>query len=153
MSSFMHRRELRIEWGHCDPAGIVFYPRFLEMFDWSTWLLVEAATGVPMQKFGAQFGVEGFPLVDVKVRFTNPCRVGDSVVIESHVETARRSSFQVAHRLSNAGVASVACEETRVWAVRGEGSPIKLVSAPIPNEVRRRFGLPDSDFENRKNAK
>ena len=23
----------RIEWGECDPAGIVFYPRFFAMFD------------------------------------------------------------------------------------------------------------------------
>jgi 4-hydroxybenzoyl-CoA thioesterase len=106
-----------------------------------------------MPKFGAHFGIEGFPLVDVKVRFTNPCHAGDSITSESQVGTAGRSSFQVVHRLSNAGIASVACEETRVWAARGEGDQKKLVSAPIPDDVRRQFGLPAGDFENRKNDK
>jgi 4-hydroxybenzoyl-CoA thioesterase len=26
-------RNTRIEWGDCDPAGIVFYPRFFALFD------------------------------------------------------------------------------------------------------------------------
>ena len=34
-----NRRTLRIEWGQCDPAGIVFYPQYLIIFDTSTgWL-------------------------------------------------------------------------------------------------------------------
>ena len=31
-------RTVRIEWGDCDPAGIVFYPRYFAMFDHSTTL-------------------------------------------------------------------------------------------------------------------
>ncbi len=33
---FSNTRTLRIEWGDCDPAGIVFYPRYFAMFDTST---------------------------------------------------------------------------------------------------------------------
>ena len=33
-------------WGDCDPAGIVFYPRYFAMFDHSTVLLIEAALGI-----------------------------------------------------------------------------------------------------------
>lgn len=29
----INRRTIRIEWGDCDPAGIVFYPRYFEWFD------------------------------------------------------------------------------------------------------------------------
>ena len=32
----VNRRIVRIEWGDCDPAGIVFYPRYFAMFDAST---------------------------------------------------------------------------------------------------------------------
>ena len=46
MTSFVFRRQLTIEWGQCDPAGIVFNARFFEMFDISTWLLFETALGV-----------------------------------------------------------------------------------------------------------
>ena len=29
----INRRTVRIEWAHCDPAGIVYYPRYFEMFE------------------------------------------------------------------------------------------------------------------------
>ena len=38
----VNRRTVRIEWGDCDPAGIVFYPRYFAMFDASTSFLFEA---------------------------------------------------------------------------------------------------------------
>ena len=40
-----NRRTIRIAWGDCDPAGIVFYPRYFAMFDHSTVLLLEHALG------------------------------------------------------------------------------------------------------------
>ena len=41
----------RIEWGECDPAGIVFYPRFFAMFDNATTLLFSAALGMTKYQF------------------------------------------------------------------------------------------------------
>ena len=46
MASFISRRTFTIEWGVCDPAGIVFNGRFYEMFDQATWLLFERDDGV-----------------------------------------------------------------------------------------------------------
>ena len=40
---FSNRRKVHIEWGDCDAAGIVFYPRYFAMFDASTHHLFEAA--------------------------------------------------------------------------------------------------------------
>ena len=38
-------RTIRIQWGDCDPAGIVFYPRYFEWFDACTILLFEKGKG------------------------------------------------------------------------------------------------------------
>ena len=38
-----NRRTVRVEWGHCDAAQIVFYPRYFEWFDQSTGYLFETA--------------------------------------------------------------------------------------------------------------
>jgi acyl-CoA thioesterase FadM len=46
VTGFVYRRTFAIEWGHCDPAGIVFNSRFFEFFDRSAWLMFEAALGV-----------------------------------------------------------------------------------------------------------
>jgi acyl-CoA thioesterase FadM len=48
---FTHSRTVRIEWGDCDPAGIVFYPRYFAMFGHSTVLLIEAALGLKPPRF------------------------------------------------------------------------------------------------------
>ena len=51
VTALRNTRKVRIEWGDCDPAGIVFYPRYFEMFDASTSALFERALG--MTKFQA----------------------------------------------------------------------------------------------------
>ena len=35
-------RNVRVEWGDCDPAGIVYFPRYFEYFDISTVGMFEA---------------------------------------------------------------------------------------------------------------
>ena len=41
------RRRIRVDWGHCDPAGIVFYPNYFRWFDQCTSALFESA-GLPL---------------------------------------------------------------------------------------------------------
>ena len=136
MTDAIHRRELKIAWGDCDPAGIVFYPRFLEMFDWSTWLLMANLSGVPIESLRKTLDIEGFPLVDVKARFLLPCYAGSTAVIESGAHGVSRSSFHVAHRLFLGDQVAVTCDEVRVWAVRTKDDPPKLASRPIPDHIR-----------------
>jgi 4-hydroxybenzoyl-CoA thioesterase len=132
-------RTVRIEWGDCDPAGIVFYPRFFAMFDASTTALFERALGMTKYKFIERYGIVGYPMVDTRARFIAPAKFGDDVVIESTIKEFRRSSFDVEHRLTNGGALAVEGFETRVWAARDPSDPARIKSAPIPEEVIARF--------------
>lgn len=138
MSYLTFRRQLTVEWGHCDPAGIVFNSRFFEFFDRSTWLLFEHALALPAAGIGAAYGVS-MPLVDAKARFLVPARLGDLVEIETTIDEFRRSSFDVQHRLSNGGRLAVEGHETRVWAERDPNEAGRLRSKAIPAEVIARF--------------
>ena len=60
----INRHKLRIEWGDCDPAGIVYFPRYFEMFDVSTNLMMEAA-GYPKNETLKRFDLVGWSLIDV----------------------------------------------------------------------------------------
>jgi 4-hydroxybenzoyl-CoA thioesterase len=142
MPGFVHRRQFTIEWGHCDPAGIVFNSRFFEFFDWSSWLLFEAALGVPCRDIPARFGIASLPLVDAKANFLRPVKLNDVVEITSHVGEFRRSSFELQHRLTVAGELAVEGTETRIWAVRVGNDPLKLKGAQVPLEVVERFRMP-----------
>ena len=139
MTSFVNRRQFMIEWGHCDPAGIVFNSRFFEFFDWGTWTLFEAALGVKPHELGPTFGIMGIPLVDAGARFLAPARFGDVVELTSRVSEFRRSSFDVEHQLLVHGALAVEGKETRVWAARDAVDPSKIKSQPIPPEVTARF--------------
>lgn len=140
MTSFIYRRQLIVEWGHCDPAGIVFNPRFFEMFDASSWALFEAALGVKPQDLAAIYGIIGIALVDARANFLKPARFGDAVEIASRVSEFRRSSFDVEHKLSVNAALAVEGAETRVWAVRDTADPDKIATASIPTEVIAKFG-------------
>jgi 4-hydroxybenzoyl-CoA thioesterase len=140
VTSFVFRRQMMIEWGHCDPAGIVFNSRFFEFFDTSTWLLFDAALGVKPQDLAATFGTIGIPLVDARAEFRKPAKFGDIIEIASRVSEFRRSSFDVEHRISVDGELAIEGGETRVWAARDKDNPEKIGAIAIPPEVIAKFG-------------
>jgi 4-hydroxybenzoyl-CoA thioesterase len=137
MTAFKNTRRVRIEWGDCDPAGIIFYPRYFEIFDASTAHLFEAALGMTKREMFERLGFAGFPLVRTQARFLLPTRFGDDVVVTSTIAFGR-SSFEVAHRLSKKGELCAECDEKRVWTVRDPDG--KLKSHPVPPEVLAKFG-------------
>ncbi len=139
MANFIHRRQVTIEWGHCDPAGIVFNPRFFEYFDWSSWLLFEAALGLKKSEITRKFGIVGFPLVSAGANFLAPLKYGDLAEIASEITEFKRTSFVVRHTLSKDGNVSVEGDETRVWAGSDPENPAKLNPIAIPREVTERF--------------
>ena len=132
-------RNIRIEWCDCDPAGIIFYPRYFEMFDTSTTVLIERALGMNNIDYLKAYDFAGHPLVEARARFRFPTRFGDQVAIETKLVECGRSSFKVEHRLSKAGALAVEGFETRAWVVRPAGDPTHIASQPIPPEVVARF--------------
>ena len=86
----------RIQWGECDPAGIVFYPRYFEIFDGATTAMFSAGTGLTKYQMFETYKFAGYPMVDTRARFLIPCRFGDDVMIETTMTEAKRSSFNIA---------------------------------------------------------
>ena len=134
----INRKTIHIEWGHCDPAGIVYYPRYLEYFDNCTAALFEHA-GLPKHEMFKTHGIAGIAMVNMRVTFLAPSRFGEDVIIESSIPEWRNSSFDVHHKLLKDDVLAVECFETRVWIVRSTEDPEKLESRPVPREVIERF--------------
>ncbi len=136
MTRFTNTRKVRIEWGDCDPAGIIFYPRYFDIFDASTALIFERALGVTKFQMFKTLEFAGFPLVRTRARFLKPTRFGDDVVVESKISFGR-SSFDVEHRLSLNSEICAECSEKRVWVVRDADGRLK--SHPVPDAVLAKF--------------
>ncbi|HZT26354.1 MAG TPA: thioesterase family protein [Pseudolabrys sp.] len=135
---FTNTRKVRIEWGDCDPAGIIFYPRYFEIFDASTAALFERALGLTKFEQLRRFDFAGYPLARTRAKFMRPTRFGDDVTVDSAI-TFGRSSFEVEHRLTLDGAICVECAETRVWVVRDLATG-GIRPQPVPEAVRDKFG-------------
>ena len=132
-------RTVRIEWGDCDPAGIVYYPRYFAMFDHSTTLLIERALGLRKRDIKEHYALDGHPVVDARARFLIPTRYGDDVVIETSLNEVRQSSLDLTHRLTKDGALAVEGFETRVWVVRDPSRPGRFKAKTIPDAMRAKL--------------
>ena len=130
----VNRRTLRIEWGQCDPAGIMFYPHYLLIFDTSTGWLFER-TGLKPLAMRKKYGIIGMPIVEVGAKFVMPCRFDDEVVVESEVSEWGRTSFTVRHRVLKEGQLVVEGFEKRVWAAPHPERPGGIQAQPVPAEI------------------
>jgi 4-hydroxybenzoyl-CoA thioesterase len=130
----VNRRTLRIEWGQCDPAGIVFYPQYLMIFDSSTGWLFER-TGLTPLAMRRNYGIIGMPIVEVGARFLKPCRFDDQVTVESEVAEWGRSSFTVRHRIFNGDALALDGFEKRVWAIADPANSGAIQARPVPPEI------------------
>ena len=133
------RHQVTIEWGHCDPAGIVYFPNYFSYFDASTNALFLRALGFTKYEMIKRYDIVGIPLVDVGARFIVPSVFGDVVTIESSVAEIKRSSFRMLHRLLKGETLAVEGHETRVWVGRDPADPEKLKGKPIPEDVIARL--------------
>jgi 4-hydroxybenzoyl-CoA thioesterase len=135
----VNTRKVRIEWGQCDPFGIVFYPRYFEIFDACISALFERALGMTKFQFIAKYDALGYAMVESRGRFLKPTRFGDDVTIDSTVTKFGRSSFDVSHRLFKDGELCVEGFETRVWVGRDPADPKRIKAKPIPAEIIERL--------------
>ena len=133
-----NRKEIHVEWGDCDPAGIVYFPRFFEYFDACTTALFEKA-GFHKAEMLQQYGLLGIPMIDTRARFYAPASFGEVVVVETRITEWGRSSFQVEHKLFKGDLLAAEGSEKRVWTVRVPGDPTKAKSHAIPKEVIEKF--------------
>jgi 4-hydroxybenzoyl-CoA thioesterase len=135
-----YSRQLKIEWGQCDPAGIVFAPRYLDMFAESTVRMFEW-TGLPRKReMLREMNVIGYPLIDVSARFLRPTTYGDEVMIQTAAPVFGNSSFTVEHRLMLDRTVCVECTEKRVWAGPDPERAGGIRGVRVPDSIRALFG-------------
>lgn len=92
MTSAIFEREVPIRFSHCDPAGIVYFPQYLILFnqhveDWFNDCLGISYTGFVSER---RFGL---PIVKLDCEFKAPSKMGDKVVLGLQVAKIGNSSL------------------------------------------------------------
>ncbi len=70
----------RVRFGDCDTAGIGYYPRLLALVDAAVEDWMESILGIDRAALLLTHGL-GLPTVDLKIGFSQPCRLGETLDI------------------------------------------------------------------------
>jgi 4-hydroxybenzoyl-CoA thioesterase len=136
-------RVIQIEWGDCDPQGIVFNPRFFIFFDACTAGLFIAA-GIDLFGMKKSGEIAGIPMADTRARFFLPILFGDEVSIKTTALEFRRSSFDIRHQLFKGDQLAVEGTETRIWTRNAPERPGGMKSTPFPAEFIEILSTPEA---------
>ena len=129
--------KVKVEWGDCDPAGIVFYPNFYRWMDAAQWNYFEKLK-YPIKTLQKKYKIIGLPLVYTDAKYLIPCYRDDILTIKTNLVKISNSTIKLQHLIINNNKTACIGSETRIWAKNSSG---KITSAPIPNDVKKIFQL------------
>lgn len=90
---------VQVGWGDCDPAGIVFYPRFYAWMDTVSHVLAREM-GIPRESMIPPGGdMYGFPVVGTQAQYVSPARMDDVLEVRTWVARVGRSSLSLRHEI------------------------------------------------------
>ena len=135
----------RVQWGECDPAGIVYTPRFADYAVHALHEFVATLIGTPFLRKLADMGI-GLPMKAMTFEFRKSLRPEEEFDMRVHVANIGTRTFSlVIEGISLAEQSLFVATMTPICV-----EPKTLRSMPIPAQLRalledyaRRFAVPD----------
>jgi 4-hydroxybenzoyl-CoA thioesterase len=132
MTAFHWQRKIRFR--DCDPAGIVFYPRYFEMMNDLVETFLDDAIGWSFARLHLEEGL-GVPMGTISARFEAPSRLGDVLTWTLAISRMGRST---------ADLVMVAVGDDGRQRLRAEGTLVcvnleAMKSRRWPDEIRARL--------------
>lgn len=134
----IYTRLIPIEFNHCDPAGIVFYPRYFEMTNSVVENFFADVAGRSFAAMSFSAPATGVPTVRISAEFTAPSRLGDRVLFSLRISALGSRSLTLDLDAAAEGERRMRATITLVWV---EG----MRSAPWPAEIRARLAAYQGD--------
>jgi len=136
------RQNIRVEWGHCDPARIIYNPNYFRWMETGVALLFGAA-GINLEKLTREdLDFRAVPLVNTEAAFLAPAHIGDFVTHTVWISRWGAKAFDIEHRFSIKDRLLVRAKQVRVWARALPGDPDSLRSIPVPQDIRAALSEP-----------
>lgn len=125
----------RVEFGDCDPAGIVWFPNFFRWIDAASRHFFIRCGVPPWTETAKTLGVIGTPIVDTQTRFVATATYGDVLDIHTAIAEWRTKSFVQRYRVMRGADLILECSEVRIFGGhRDDGS---LRAMPVPDAIRQ----------------
>ena len=124
----------KIRFGHVDPAGIVYYPHYFDMFNGVVEDFFDDCVGASFQAMRAEFRVVT-PLRNIEADFIAPCRIGDRLDLALTLVAIGRTSLRILIDGSVNGSPRLAAKLAIVFVSSEDG---RAVEPPAPVLARLR---------------
>ncbi len=135
----VHVHRVEVRFGDCDPAGIVYFPRFFHLFHEAMETWFSAGLGLSYADLIVARKL-GFPAVHSEADFKVPCALGDSIAVELRVARLGRSSIGLEYVVrGDAGDVRLTGASTCVVMDLDPGSPGFRRAVVIPDDLRARI--------------
>ena len=127
---------VRVEFGDCDPAGIVFFPNFSRWMDAASLAFFMQSGLPPWRELVKTRGIVGTPLLEINTKFLKSVTYGERIVVHTHVEEWRDKVFIQVHKVMRGD--EVVCEgrEVRAFVKRDADNPDRLRAVPVPEDIK-----------------
>ena len=117
-----YRYTYPVRFAHCDPAGIGFFPRLLEILDGSIEDFMAEVTGADRAQTHLRERL-GIPTVDLKVHFAQPCCLGELLTFEIVPVKLGRTSLTLQTEVTLDGAPRFSVRQTVVQMNVDTGRP------------------------------
>lgn len=134
-----HRFPLHLPFGEFDPAGIVYYPRYLHWCHVGMEEYFRHVVEIAYPRFVHEHRL-GLPTVRTEVEHRRPIRYGDAVDLEVEATRVGGSSVEWRYRFWHAGADRPSTEAGVVTVLVDMDDFAKRA---IPDWLRQRLGAPE----------
>lgn len=124
-------REVLVRFAHCDPAGIVFFPQYLVLFNGLVEDWFNDGLGIGYAHFIGERRC-GLPIVKLDCEFKAPSRMGERLMLSLSVSRVGNSSITLQLRASAGGELRVLSTQVLVTTSLDSNKAIA-----IPEDLRR----------------
>ena len=128
--------EVKVHFGDCDPAGIVFFPNFCKWMDESSLHFFMSCGVPPWRELVKTRGIVGTPLLEIHTRFLRTATYGETLRIHTSVQEWQGKVFIHKHLVMRGDTLLCEGEETRAFVVHPPGEPERIKAIAVPQDIK-----------------
>ena len=130
-----HIHTVTVQFGDCDPAGIVFFPNFSRWMDESSLGFFMACGVPPWRELAKTRGIIGTPLLEIHTKFLKSATYRETIAVHTTVESWAAKTFCHRHVIRRGD--AVLCEgtEVRAFVTRDPSDPDRIRAIPVPADI------------------
>jgi len=125
-----------VEFGDCDPAGIVWYPNFVGWMDAASRHFF-VSCGVPLWRDLARSrGLIGTPVLEQWSTYHRPASYGDTLQVHTQIAQWGTKSFKTTYRLMRGEDLIAEGWDKRAFVRRHPDDPVRIQAVPVPEDIK-----------------